>query len=268
MSPPTNYVRTILTASGIRIQLSLSQPTRPVRAERRYSDSYEAALPQARIYARDCPIHLHITLESYDTQLLDLLNASSLKIQLVQQVRTQPTTDPAASSSSSSHPHTVHRLYKADASNNEIEEPVVIGSCWKSSGAQTGLLQTSNRRHYEAELIIRKDLKPSFTFPSLSLQFTGPSSLSSSSVILSISIAITILIYYSDHRIKRHGPGSNKRIKVVPSFSFLLLSYNAPRRQLSSLTRIQQHPVRNPSCTSSPAHVPLLSPLPHGLRIA
>ncbi|KAG8821137.1 hypothetical protein FRB91_002573 [Serendipita sp. 411] len=158
--------------TSVDCSLSLSQPTRPVRAERRYSDSYEAALPQARIYARDCPIHLHITLESYDTQLLDLLNASSLKIQLVQQVRTQTTTDPAASSSSSSHPHTVHRLYKADASNNEIEEPVVIGSCWKSfSGAQTGLVQTSNRRHYEAELIIRKDLKPSFTFPSLSLQY-------------------------------------------------------------------------------------------------
>ncbi|KAG8829207.1 hypothetical protein FRC17_006990 [Serendipita sp. 399] len=149
--------------TSVDCSLALSQPTRPLPAERRYSDSYDAPLSQ-RIYARDCPIHLHITLESYDTQLLDLINASNIKVHLVQHLRTQPTAE------SSSHPHTVHKVYKAESSN-DFEEIVVTSSCWKSApGPHLPVGQTSNMRHYDAELVVRKDLKPSFTFPSVSLQ--------------------------------------------------------------------------------------------------
>lgn len=114
-----------------------------------------------RIYARDCPIHLHITLRSGDAQLLDLLSAGALKAQLVQQVRMQPT-------GPINHPHTVHSIYKSDKEADH-EDVVVVGTCWRSSPG-SGISQSQFQRHFDADILVRKDLKPSFSFPTISLQ--------------------------------------------------------------------------------------------------
>ncbi|CAG7852651.1 SubName: Full=Uncharacterized protein {ECO:0000313/EMBL:CCA72853.1} [Serendipita indica DSM 11827] len=150
--------------ASLECTLAVSQPTRQLAADRRHSDTYESG-SQQRIYARDCVIHLHVTLESYDTQLLDFLGASAIKVALVQSTRTQLI-------ESSSHPHTVHKLHKLQA-DGEHEEVAVQGSCWPSSSSGiSSTTSNANQRHFDAEIIVRKDLKPSFSFPSLSLQYT------------------------------------------------------------------------------------------------
>ena len=48
-----------------------------------------------------------------------------------------------------------------------------MGSCWpsSSSGVSSNPATTNtHQRHFDAEIIVRKDLKPSFSFPCLSLQ--------------------------------------------------------------------------------------------------
>lgn len=129
-----------------------------------------------RTYARDCPIHLHFVLESSDSQLLDLLSPSACKIQLLQHIRRQRL-------ETSTHPYTIHKIFKND-SETGAEEVVVTGSCWRSPSPdgtqqhqphqqyqhQQHQASSQTRRHFEAEIVVRKDLKPSFSFPRFNLQ--------------------------------------------------------------------------------------------------
>ncbi|PVF93360.1 hypothetical protein CPB86DRAFT_829381 [Serendipita vermifera] len=182
--------------ASVDCTLSISRPMRaPVgspRADRAsYSDyGHVSSSSSSRTYARDCPIHLNITLESYDTQLLDLFSSpSALKLQLVQQIRRAPADiphHPHPHTSNSHHhqshnhhsqPYTIHKIFKSDP-ETEFDEPVVVGTCTRSSSANAGnsggavASPSVYRRHFEADLVVRKDLKPSFYFPSFSLQYS------------------------------------------------------------------------------------------------
>jgi len=126
-----------------------------------------------RIYARDCPIHIHLTLESQESQLLDLISPSSISITLVQHIEWRSNqqqiralaVDP--SSSASPQMHTVHLIYKHEA-DADYDEVVTHATCWGSTASEKATL--AQRRYFEAEIVVRKDLKPSFTFPMFSLQ--------------------------------------------------------------------------------------------------
>jgi len=58
-------------------------------------------------------------------------------------------------------PHTIHEVFKPDH-----QEVAALGSCWFPTESQ----QSQPARQLEGEITVRKDLKPSFSFSSISLQ--------------------------------------------------------------------------------------------------
>ena len=64
----------------------------------------------------------------------------------------------------SSQPHTAHKKFSPPKPHHQ--EVAALGSCWSSAEPQ----QSQLTRQLEGEIIVRKDLKPSFSFPSFSLQ--------------------------------------------------------------------------------------------------
>ncbi|KIM27491.1 hypothetical protein M408DRAFT_16577 [Serendipita vermifera MAFF 305830] len=144
-----------------------------------------------RIYARDCPIHLYLTFDSHDSHFLDLVSPSTIKLFLVQQIHRRTnqhqlhTLQMNPSSSASPQHHLTHRIYKPEP-DADYNEPVMQATCWRASSSSSSSSRhhsmsersgpppgLSQRRCFEAEMIVRKDLKPSFTFPMLSLQVSN-----------------------------------------------------------------------------------------------
>lgn len=64
----------------------------------------------------------------------------------------------------SSQPYTVHKAISPPEPHHQ--DATVLGSCWFPIESQ----QSQFARQLEGEIIARKDLKPSFSFPSFSLQ--------------------------------------------------------------------------------------------------
>jgi hypothetical protein len=107
-------------------------------------------------YARDCPIPLQIIVNSPDPHLLDLLaTPSTISVKLVQEV---------CLDYYSLQPHTIHKVFSPPDTHHQ--EITACGSCWFPIESQ----QSQFARQLEGEIIVRKDLKPSFSFSSISLQ--------------------------------------------------------------------------------------------------
>ena len=64
----------------------------------------------------------------------------------------------------SSQPYTIHKNVLPPEPHHQ--EVTALGSCWFPTESQ----QSQFARQLEGEIIVRKDLKPSFSFPSFSLQ--------------------------------------------------------------------------------------------------
>jgi len=104
---------------------------------------------------------VHITIESSDQHLLDLLaTPSTISLQLVQEVRMDHYAPEP------SQPRTIHKVFSPPEPHHR--EVAAVGSCWFPVESQ----QSQSARQLEGEIIVRKDLKPSFTFPSFSLHYT------------------------------------------------------------------------------------------------
>jgi hypothetical protein len=73
----------------------------------------------------------------------------------------------------------------------------VVGTCTRSSSANAGnsggavASPSVYRRHFEADIIVRKDLKPSFSFPSFSLQVSSRSLSDTRFVLMSLVLCST-----------------------------------------------------------------------------
>jgi hypothetical protein len=60
-------------------------------------------------------------------------------------------------------PHAIHKAFSPPEAHQEV---TALGSCWFPTESQ----QSHFARQLEGEIIVRKDLKPSFSFSSISLQ--------------------------------------------------------------------------------------------------
>lgn len=206
-------------------------------------------LTQQLTYGRECPIHVHFILESADFQLLNLMTPSVFKIQLVQQIQIRIRKQ---RSEGSSHPYTIHKLYKGDA-DTDTEEVVVTGSCWRASSTEGPQNQYQNqqtprlhRKHFEGEIMVRKDLKPSFQFPRLNLQVCEvsidiPWIINTDKKIPGISIFICSLCQQYFVQVSFQVPGFAPSVDEPSISEFVTIVTDKPKASMPQ-TRTHTHP--------------------------